>query len=161
MIIAGTGHRPDRLGGYGPEVDQWLHTLCVRELMALKPETVISGMAVGFDQALASAAIHLDIPFLAYIPFEGQESKWPESSKKRYFDLLSKAKGILYCSPPGYAVWKMHKRNHQMVDDCDKVLALWNGNPFGGTFECVTYAQSKNRAVENCWKRWELLINSV
>ena len=58
MIIAGTGHRPNKLGGYGRYVFMRLVTVATRwmeeQLDAGKEiEYGISGMAIGFDQALA------------------------------------------------------------------------------------------------------------
>ena len=42
-----------------------------------RPDAVISGMALGWDQAVARATADLGIPWVAAITFEGQESKWP------------------------------------------------------------------------------------
>jgi uncharacterized phage-like protein YoqJ len=47
-----------------------------------------------------------------------------------------------------YAPWKMMLRNKYMVNNCDVLLALWNGTP-GGTQKCVAYAESVNRTI---WK---------
>lgn len=74
-IICGTGHRPDKLGGYSNEVTQKLIRVCRFGLEKLQPSLVISGMALGYDQALAEAAIELKIPFHAYCPCYGQDSK--------------------------------------------------------------------------------------
>lgn len=153
MIVAGTGHRPDKLGGYAEESETRLVFFAVEILGELKPSEVISGMALGWDMALAEAAWLLGIPFKAYIPFRGQESKWPRASQTLYRNLCVQAQDIVVCSPGGYDPYKMHVRNHRMVDDCDKVLALYNGSP-GGTAECVAYAQRAGREVLNLWSRW-------
>jgi predicted Rossmann fold nucleotide-binding protein DprA/Smf involved in DNA uptake len=62
MILAFTGHRPSKLGGYGSDVDLKLTRLATKVLDDLKPEQVISGMALGWDQAVAFAAIRAKIP---------------------------------------------------------------------------------------------------
>ena len=64
-VVCGTGHRPPKLGGYSDEV--WDHTcqVVIAFLKLLRPKGVISGMALGFDQALAWSAMQLDIPFIA------------------------------------------------------------------------------------------------
>jgi uncharacterized phage-like protein YoqJ len=59
-------------------------------------------------------------------------------------------------SPGGYAAHKMHVRNKWMVNKCNKVLALWDGSK-GGTGNCVSYALSVDRPIENAWKRWTQL----
>lgn len=55
MIVAGTGHRPNKLGGYGDDVFERLVALARTYLWHMEPWHVISGMALGWDQALAQA----------------------------------------------------------------------------------------------------------
>src|SRR6478609_27581 len=124
MIVAGTGHRPDKLGGYSADVYSRLVNTAIEWLNENRVMAVISGMALGWDQALAEAALATGKPFYAYIPFKGQESKWPSESQKNFHRLIEKASCIVECSEPGYAAWKMQHRNKRMVDDCDLVLAL-------------------------------------
>ncbi len=154
MILAGTGHRPPKLGGYGEQVHIELVTLATEQIKALKPDLVISGMALGWDQAIARASMLLKIPFDAYVPFEGQERMWPRTSQENFTWLLARARRVLYVCPPGYAAWKMQARNEAMVDDCDRLLALWDGSA-GGTANCVRYAQSKGKEIVNCWQQWK------
>lgn len=153
MIIAGTGHRPDKLGGYSPLIAKELQALAERELYRLKPKVVITGMALGWDQAIGWAARAARIPFWAYIPFEGQESVWPRASQEKYRDLLSYAAKIVVCSPGRYDPQKMHLRNMRMVDDCDEILAMWDGSA-GGTANCLAYARAQHRPIHNCWQGW-------
>jgi uncharacterized phage-like protein YoqJ len=158
MIIAGTGHRPDKirlgnLDGYRASVQARLVDLARAALDRHVPERVISGMALGWDTALAQAALDLGIPFDAYVPFEGQESRWPAAAQQRYRDLLGRADQILIVSPGSYEVEKMQVRNERMVDDCDLLLALWNGTA-GGTRNCLRYAGKVGRRVVNLWPHW-------
>lgn len=51
MIICATGHRPNKLGGYGRDVYARLVKLAYDYLAVQKPDAVISGMALGWDQA--------------------------------------------------------------------------------------------------------------
>lgn len=153
LIVAATGHRPDKLGGYSAVIADKLEALAAEELFKRKPGTVITGMALGWDQAVGWAAKALRIPFHAYIPFLGQESKWPRHSRAKYIELLSYADEIVVCSPGDYAPQKMHIRNERMIDVCDEVLALWNGSP-GGTEACLVYARARSRPIHNCWDIW-------
>lgn len=153
MIICGTGHRSNKLGGYSYAVFSRLVALAEAALKRYQPEKVISGMALGWDQALAQAAVNLNIPLVAAIPFKGQENMWPEASKKKYEELLSHA-GVVVVSSGNYAPAKMETRNEWMVDRSDLVLALWNGTS-GGTCNCVRYAYQKQKRVINLWKTWE------
>lgn len=153
MIIAATGHRPDKVGGYGPAADQRRRDLAYNWFAANRPARVISGMALGWDTAVAEAAYNLGIPFVAAVPFEGQESRWPDLSQRTFRALLAVAAEVVIVSPGGYSVGAMHARNHWMVDHADKVLALWDGSD-GGTAGCVRYADRVRRSVVNLWDVW-------
>ena len=156
MKIAGTGHRPDKLGGYSVEVYEAVFEVALGYLRQTKPESVISGMALGWDQALAEAALMLHIPFDAYIPFEGQERKWPVKSQRFYRALMANARTVVNCgNDDNYASWKMQVRNERMVDaldqEGDRLVALWNGDEHGGTFNCIQYAKTKDVRIVNLW----------
>ena len=120
--ISVTGHRlGSRLGGYGKDVYSKLLNVSTNYLLSgYKPNKVITGMALGFDQSIADACIILGIPFVAAIPFMGQEEKWPKESKDKYYKLLSYADDIVYVSG-GYSGSVMQKRNEWMVDNSDMV----------------------------------------
>lgn len=153
MIVAGTGHRPNKLGGYGVEATGKLVALAREWLRVNRPDRVISGMALGWDQALAWAAVDEKIPFTAAVPFHGQESAWPSLSQQWYQDLLALADEVVYVTDGGYAAWKMQVRNKWMVDNCDLVLALWDGSE-GGTGNCIKYANSVDKPIKNLWETY-------
>jgi len=146
-IVAFTGHRPDKLSGYGPsDLQNWVRYHLKQELIELNPEGCISGMALGVDQWAAEICNDLGIPWVAAIPFVGQESKWPEESQRAYWKLLATAKASCIVSPGGYEIWKLQRRNEWMVDRASVILAVWNGSS-GGTANCVRYARSKNKRI--------------
>ena len=154
-VIAGTGHRPNKLGGYTHDATDRLVRFARHILAQNDPDTVISGMALGWDTALAIAALDMGCPLTCAIPFAGQERMWPASSQNQYNLILSRASKVHIVSPGDYASWKMQVRNEWMVDNCTLLLALWNGSP-GGTGNCVRYAQSKSRTlIENVWPEWD------
>lgn len=154
-MIAATGHRPDKLGGYSDRVHEDLTRLAVAALAEAAMWPVISGMALGWDMAVAEAAARIGLPFTAAVPFLGQESRWPAESRARYRRLLKKAETVTIVCEGGYAGWKMQRRNEWMVDNAQTILALWNGSS-GGTANCVAYAKSKGKDVRNIWDRWAL-----
>ena len=151
MKIAVTGHRPNKVGGYNENNPLAAAIKSnMRQILSLAKESdlmVISGMALGIDQWWAEAAIELKIPFIAAIPFMGMESKWPAVSQDRFYEIISYADSIVYVCDPGYEPWKMQKRNEWMVDNCDKLVAYWDGSP-GGTANCVQYARAKGRIID-------------
>jgi len=148
MIVAFTGHRPDKLGGYKLPNDTYIKVCRDIDwlLKELNPEKVISGMALGVDQWAAHIAYKLGIPFVAAIPFEGQEMAWPEASQKTYRVLRKFASEEVIVSPGGYSADKMQVRNIWMVDNCDSLIAVWDGSK-GGTGNCVEYAKSVERKI--------------
>lgn len=150
MIVAVTGHRPNKLGyewdGHGPVSDKiraWLRT----QLNTLQPTGCISGMALGVDQIFAELCVEMGISFLAAVPCLGQDARWPPASQKRYRELIDKAFEVVYVTDEPYHNPEcMQLRNEWMVDHCDLLLAVWNGSK-GGTWNCIEYATSKNKRV--------------
>lgn len=154
MIIAVTGHRPDKLGGYGsvtPEVE-WVARHIKHTLKGLNTKLLLTGMALGTDQIAALMAWHNGIPFAACVPFVGQEATWSEPAQGKYRELLEMAQRVIYTDQ--YAskstkseVYKLLQwRNEWMVDRADLVIAVWDGSS-GGTANCVKYAQLMGKPI--------------
>lgn len=153
MIICGTGHRPQKLGGYSDQARQKLRLLAADYLCVQRPDRFISGMALGWDTALAEAALMLQIPYVAAIPFKGQESAWPAVSQQTFNFLVQHASEVVIVCDGSYAAWKMQKRNQWMVDHSDRVCALFDGSP-GGTANCVKYALEGGKPIDNLWPQF-------
>lgn len=154
MILGFTGHRPDRLGGY--DQDTWSSLVkFATEIMERKdPSSAVIGMALGWDLAVASACAILKVPFVAAVPFHGQEKTWPPESQRLYRLLLSQSKETVLVNSGQYARWKLLRRNEWMVNRSDEMVALWDGEQKGGTFQCVMYARKKGKKVSNVWPEW-------
>lgn len=153
MIISATGHRPNNLGGYSPQAFSRLVQVARTYLLEKSPTGVISGLALGWDQAWAMAALELAIPVHAAIPFEGQEGQWPASSQFLCAGIVAKCASVTFVCEPGYAAWKMQKRNEWMVKRCPRVAALWDGSA-GGTGNCVKFAETYPRPIDNLGERF-------
>lgn len=155
MIIAGTGHRP-RLCPCGyRDPHPWLNKL--REdisynLRLQNVDAVIGGCAIGFDTWLVQEALKLNIPVWSYVPFRGQGSKWPASSKKEYERILGESAKVKFISEE-YSNEAFLKRDRAMVDDANKVYSLLNPlSTSGGTFYTVKYATQLNKEVLKLWR---------
>lgn len=149
MIIAATGSRPNKIGGYilpNPTYEK-ICKATEQVFLELKPEKVVSGMALGYDQYFANTAWKLNIPFLAAVPMDGQERMWSEIDQRRYKKLLSRANEVYVVNPGEYAAWKMQKRNEWMVLNCDLLLACWDGTE-GGTKNCIDFAKKIGRDIK-------------
>jgi uncharacterized phage-like protein YoqJ len=143
LIVAFSGHRPNKIGGYklpNPTYNYICQQLKTT-LELLKPSKAISGMALGIDQWAAYICSQLGIPFIAAVPFIGQEKAWPKESQDIYHKLLKKASEVVIVSEGDYSAQKMQIRNQWMVDRCNKLIAVWDGTP-GGTHNCMQYAKS-------------------
>lgn len=155
MILAGTGHRPPRLGlDYSKDSRKWLINFVLPHLKELCPAKVISGGAQGFDQALAGAAYLLDIPFIVAVPFKGQEKKWPAPAQDSYRKMCSLAEEVVVVCEGGYANSKFIERDKWMVDHADKVVALYDGQGKSGTGATVEYAIKQEKEIFNLWDSW-------
>ena len=153
--IAFTGHRPNKIGGHdlnNPKRQAIIKALTDAVNRAVKKygETheivVITGGALGVDQDAARIAYKLGIPFIVAVPCQGQDSKWPAESKKRYQKMLSLASEVVMVYDGPYNNTCMQDRNIWMVDRCDALIAVWDGTK-GGTANCVKYAREVNKPM--------------
>lgn len=149
-LIAVTGHRPEKLGGYdNHEAHRVIRRHMRRFLEARLQEEeliLISGGALGIDQFWIEVGLYLQLPVIAALPFEGYNSRWPKASREKYEKLLAQCSSVRYICQPGYAGWKLQKRNQWMVDECNELVAYWNGSP-GGTKNCYEYAIAQNKTI--------------
>jgi uncharacterized phage-like protein YoqJ len=164
-IVVATGHRPQKCGGFSEAAQLLLKQIAIDWVKALNPRGAVSGMALGWDTAIVEACLHLGLPYVACIPFRGQESQWPSSSRRAYCEYLLKAANVILCSPGDYSAHKMQIRNERMIDmalqygpglNNSIVLALWDGTS-GGTENCLLYAQTRMQIV-NVWS--DFLVRS-
>ena len=157
-IVVATGHRPQKCGGFTEAAQHLLKQIAIDWLSALHPRGAVSGMALGWDTAIVEACLYLDLPYVACIPFRGQESQWPSASRHAYHEYLHNADNDIVCSSGGYSPHKMQIRNERMIDMALQygpgltnsiLLALWDGTS-GGTENCLLYAQTRMQTI-NTW----------
>lgn len=158
MKIAITGHRPNKLGN-----DYDLTSDLVKEIKFeiqhiitqyndiardnWTPLTLITGMALGIDTLFAQIAIENKIPFIAAIPCYKQECKWVFKSQQTYQYLVEHKLCTQHIvTETGYTLECMNKRNEWMVNNCDLLIAVWDGTS-GGTANCVKYAVKKKKQI--------------
>ena len=153
--IAFTGHRPNKIGGYDATnplriaVRKAIKEALQRAIAKFGEShriVVISGGALGVDQDAASVAHSLGLPFIVAVPCKGQDSKWPESSKKKYQTMLKYAERVVMVHDGPYNNTCMQDRNKWMVDNCHALVAVWDGTS-GGTANCVKYARSVGKPI--------------
>ena len=111
----------------------------------------ISGMALGVDTLFALSVLELkkegyDIKLHCAVPCFNQDRLWPKYSQEQYHDILDKADIVKIVTESEYDQFVMNIQNYYMVDNSDKVLAVWDGTP-GGTRNCVEYAKEKGKEI--------------
>lgn len=149
MTVAITGHRPQSVDGdftCTSETWQWIRQNLSETLVKIKPKRIYTGMALGVDTVAAEVALSLEIPYVAAVPFPGQESKWSTEAQEHYRRLLTWSEQTVEVDKGPYHPMLMEKRNKYMVDNADIVVAVWNGFK-GGTRNCVEYALRENVPV--------------
>lgn len=149
MIVAITGHRPPKVGGYRipNPVFREIYNQLESALIARGPELVLTGMALGVDQWAARICLTHGIPFDAIIPFRGFETRWPSHAQAEFQELCSRAAHVHYVvDTREYRAAYLYRRNAWMVDHSSLLIAVWNGSP-GGTANTVEYARRRGKEV--------------
>jgi uncharacterized phage-like protein YoqJ len=160
MRIAITGHRPNKLGNDYALTSPLILAIRKRIIEVLEhhakdlPDaeyeqlTLITGMALGVDTLFAEIAIQLQLPFIAAVPCFDQQKMWPKISQDRYQKIImdEMCSEVVIVSPKAYDSTVMQIRNKWMVDNCDILIAVWDGTS-GGTCNCVKYAKEVNKEI--------------
>ena len=153
MICCVTGHRS---GGFPfPPEDrerylQYKKRLyeTVRDLLDMGYRHFITGMAEGVDTDFAIAVLfykkqYANVWLEAALPYPRQRDFSGQMLKDK---ILASCDCITVVSET-YFDGCMQKRNCYMVDRSDLVLAVWNGQRKGGTWNTVSYARRKGKPI--------------
>ena len=189
LRIGVTGHRrlPDE-GALAEQVRRALQR--IRELLPSSPYTpvlftVISPLAEGADRLVAREVLKSEGADLeAPLPLPREEylrDFQSDESKREFDDLLSRAREITELGPSESREKAYERVGHYVVDRCDVLIALWDGEPprgQGGTAEIVEYARDQGAPLmwistklqhdlteelesglskERCRRLWEML----
>jgi len=109
----------------------------------------ITGMAQGADTFCAEAVLsaksrYPHITLECAVPCPEQTRGWDVNAVNRYKRILDKADAVVTLSPH-YTRGCMMKRNAYMVSRADFVLAVWDGEKRGGTFNTLEKARRDNK----------------
>lgn len=155
MILGVAGHRFQKLRGIGAAQ---LRSIAKDEIQKISPTWLISGMALGWDQACVEAAIELRIPYWAMVPFPGFDERWTERQRTHLRELLALAENVVVVRQVkpnafGAVAGALNARNRRVVDLSAKILACWDGKDDGGTASALRYADLKKKPVINVFDR--------
>lgn len=150
-----TGHRPARLPWKYDEGTE----LCLycKAMLAVEIERAylegyrrfLSGMAMGMDlicaeAVLACQSVHSDVLLEAIIPCENQTKGWPHDQVERHRRILD------YIGPNHQILMQsqrtrhcMLRRDQYMVNQSQRIIAVYDGYSAGGTKYTLGYALQK------------------
>ena len=145
-----TGHRPHRLPWGEDELDarcQNFRTELDRQVsLAYRRgfRHFICGMAQGADMLFCQAVLdlkreHDDVILEAAIPHAGQADHWKAPQQERYRRLLAQCDLETYVQQE-YTPGCMLRRDYYMVERSALLIALFDGQPSGGTCKTLLYA---------------------
>lgn len=113
----------------------------------------ISGMALGADMDFAELCLNLkeqypdrNIMVEGAVPFPGQADKFSKTDLDRYNRIIDRLDKVeVVCEK--YVSFCFQKRNEYMVNHSDGVIAVWNGEEKGGTYNTIKYAKKAKKPI--------------
>ncbi|MDO4516581.1 MAG: SLOG family protein [Bacillota bacterium] len=145
-----TGHRTNRLPWQDRETDP--RCLALKSRLQAEVEGAyrrgyrhfLCGMAQGADLYFCEAVLalrdrHPEVTIEAAIPFVDQARRWPEADQLRREALLDRCNYETVVQHH-YTTGCMARRNRYMVDRSSLLIAVYDGQPHGGTLNTLTYA---------------------
>jgi len=163
--IALTGHRPNKLAGYDittppyKRLQQDLEQYIRYQLRFHDTVWGHSGLALGADTIWSKAILAMReqfpgrVMFYAEIPMYSQADRWFKTADIDFWkeQIQTADSSTLYSYQDTYtdqeAAEAMNDRNIGMIDQCDILLALWDGSS-GGTGRSVRYAKSIDKPIQ-------------
>lgn len=156
-MVGVTGHRfLAELDKVTAGVDRALDQ--IQDAFGEQPLTVVSALAEGADRLVAHRVLArsegeliavLPLPECDYMPdFESSESR------EEFLSLLAQAERVIMLPPASTREEAYAAAGHRALDDCDVLLAVWDGEKPqgpGGTAEIV--AEARRRGLPLAWVR--------
>lgn len=153
-----SGHRPQRIPWGYDESDE-RHAEMLKRIDGAIDDAVGAGIthffcggALGADTWAAETVLakkheNENITLEIIIPFMGQEKRWADDAQERYKNILLSADGIVVLRPR-YTPDCMMARNRHMVENSSRLIAIYDGNPNGGTWQTIKMAVEKRLSLD-------------
>lgn len=147
-VLVVSGHRPNKLGGFSPQIRQYTREVVGSILDSIKPDVVVEGAGLGIDRAFAEMAEERGLILIQADACRDMESRWQEADKAKHAHLAAYAHStgahVIVTDAPyeqaGGAVC-MEVRNRWMLEvlavagEGSKFAVIHDGTD-GGTSNC-------------------------
>ncbi len=147
MKVGITGHQ----NLVSENIERWVRAKISEAIDQFGTVEGYSSLAKGADQVFATVLLEKHQPYVAVFPCENIEDTFDNKTDlKRFRELAKRASRIVvmpFVAPSEKAFFAAGK---YVVQNCDIVLAIWNGLPargLGGTADVVKYALKKHKPV--------------
>lgn len=110
------------------------------------------GMAIGSDLMFAQAVLKLKqrysslVKFIAVLPCLNHDKGWSEAERLQCREIIEKADDVVLINNSPYFDGCMAKRNRYLVETCDELLAVYDGQR-GGTMQTINYAKGRGLKI--------------
>ena len=130
--IAVTGHRSQRIKGQEKRIEKWIEEYIIIISQFYGRVILIDGVAQGVDQIAALVALKMGVQVSCYFPYR----------KKLYGvqEYIAENAAEVRFIRDKFQIGCYIERDRRMVDDCDLLLAVWDGKKNGGTWQTYKYA---------------------
>ena len=124
----------------------------VKEVIDMGADTFLCGGAKGADIICGELILaekqttNPQLTLICAIPFREHAERWSFDWKLRYHELLKGADKIVQVCDT-YQRGCFHIRNRYLVDNCDLLIAIYNGEDKGGTAYTVNYAKQQGKEI--------------
>jgi uncharacterized phage-like protein YoqJ len=135
MIVSITGRRQFNFDSL-PLIEHEIASL----MFATK---ILFGGALGIDTVtlkLANKLLPNSVELVVVFPDKFNPLQFPDT-RASYIELGNEITSKDYFA-------SFHKRNQYLVDNCDLLVAFWDGIKKGGTYSAMKYAKKVNREVK-------------
>ena len=151
LTVAFTGHRllkNTKLAWLQSKLDETIQSLIEKGMYHF-----MSGAATGYDSIAANAVLkareyNANVRLILAIPCTDQDSRWRESDKQVYRNLLDNADEIIYVSGQPYFDGCMEQRNRYLVEHSSILVAYLTHNR-SGTSQTVRLARENGLTIIN------------
>lgn len=136
-LLVVTGHRPTELGGYDEnETSRAVRDHLIDILVAkrkLHPDLkVLTGLGLGSETLAAEAARDADVPYVAVLAFPRLEDRWPDTSRRRFKELLDGAAETVTLQnvqpdSTSKVAGAFKRRDSWLARHADEAVVVWDG----------------------------------